>query len=58
MTQLFKREYSGESLYDLDRDISEAFQKDYNPLMAQVPVDEHGFQKGTFTVTVTWSDDE
>lgn len=55
--EIFKQTYAGESLYDVDRDISECFQNDYNPKIAGVPVDEHGFHKGTFVVTVTWVDD-
>lgn len=56
--EVWKKDYDGESLYDLDRDISEAFQTAYNAKMAQVPVDEHGLHKGTFTVTVQWKDED
>lgn len=55
---LFNKQYDGESLYDFDRDTSEAIMEEYNPLVAQIPTDEHGFQKGTFEVTITWKPDD
>jgi hypothetical protein len=55
---LFRKEYDGESLYDVDRDVSEAFQGDFNSLVYAIPVDEHGFQRGRFTVTIEWEDTE
>lgn len=51
---IFEKDYDGESLYDLSRDIAEAFDGDYNSIVNEVPQDEYGFQAGTFTVTVTW----
>ena len=56
---IFQQEYDGESIYDLDRDVSEALQGDYNPIIDGLPVDENGIQLGTFKVTITWElDDE
>ena len=55
MTVLFEKQYDGESLYDVDRDIAEAFDERFNPKVSVVPQDEHGFQKGTFTVKIEWS---
>lgn len=55
---IFEKEYDGESLYDLARDIAEAMQEDYNPTVGEIPQDEHGFQLGTFKVTIEWSNDE
>jgi hypothetical protein len=57
MKQIFKQEYSGESLCDVDRDVSEAIDSDFNPVMKEIPVDKHYFQEGTFTVTITWEPD-
>ena len=51
---LFKKTYDGESLYDLGRDILEAFNSDYNPKVLQIPVDEYFIHKGDFIVTVEW----
>ena len=56
--ELFKKEYDGESLYDLGRDIAEAMMEEYNPLMEEIPVDEHGFANGTFEVSVIWKPEE
>lgn len=52
---IFEKTYDGESLYDLSRDIAEAFEEDSNPLVKEVPLDEHGFHKGNFKVTVEWT---
>jgi len=52
---IFEREYSGESIIDLCEDLSWMF-SDGNG--AKVPSDEYGIQRGTFTVTVTWKEDE
>jgi hypothetical protein len=54
MTTIFSKVYDGESLYDLSRDISEAFNPIFNPVVAIVPSDEHGIQQGEFKVTIEW----
>ena len=56
--EIFKKEYDGESLYDIQRDVHEAFDSRFNPLAGQIPQDEFGFQEGTFTVTITLSPDD
>lgn len=58
MLKIFEKEYDGESLYDLDRDISETINSEYNPIVKNIPQDEYGIQTGTFKVTVVWSPDE
>ena len=55
MRTIFKQEYYGDSLCDVYRDVSEALDETYNPKIRDIPVDEHGVSKGTFTVTITWS---
>ena len=52
--ELFKKTYDGESIVDVVRDISEAFDKDYNPPAAAIPQDKYGFQQGEFIVTIEW----
>ena len=52
---IFSREYSGESIIDLAEDLSWMFDDGKG---AEVPVDQYGIHKGTFTVTVTWKEDE
>ena len=44
----------GESIVDLDRDVSEAFDADFNGEISKVPVNEFGIMEGTFKVTITW----
>jgi hypothetical protein len=46
---VFNKEYDGESIVDLGRDISEMFED-----APVIPQDEYGIHKGTFTVTVKW----
>ena len=52
--KIFEKDYDGESMIDLERDIWESLSDVYNPVMMSVPSDEHGFLQGTFTVTITW----
>ena len=55
---LFEKEYDGESMCDMDRDLCEAFIEAYNPEMKQVQRDQYGFCKGTFKLTIEWESDE
>lgn len=54
--ELMRKSYSGESLVDIERDVSEAVQEDYNHLISQIPKDEYGFQRGVFTVVIEWKE--
>lgn len=54
MITIFKKDYDGESLYDLGRDVQEAMDARFNPRSAEVPQDDNGIQKGTFTVLIEW----
>ena len=54
--EIFKQSYSGESLCDVERDVSEAFDSTFNPEAKQIPMDD-GMHQGTFTVTITWEED-
>ena len=51
---VFEKFYDGESLYDIDRDVAESMQGEYNPLVLKIPSDEFGIQRGTFKVTIQW----
>lgn len=50
----FKKNYDGESIVDLFRDIGESFDSRFNLTMIKIPVDDYGFQRGTFTVKIEW----
>jgi hypothetical protein len=52
---ILEKQYDGESLYDIERDIAEVFDERFNPEISAIPTDMYGFQTGTFTVTITWS---
>ena len=58
MLKILEKDYDGESISDLSRDIYEAFDDRFNPVASEIPTDMHGFHTGTFTVTITWSEDE
>lgn len=55
---IFRKEYSDESLYDLGQDVEEAINPEYNDLITKIPKDEHGFMKGSFQVTIEWVQDD
>jgi len=54
---IFEKEYDGESICDVQRDIIEAFDSKFNPLVKDIPQDEYGFQKGIFKVKIEWNID-
>ena len=54
---LFENVYHGENLCDLDRDVFEAIDPDFNSKMKEIPQDEHGFNLGRFRVTIVWEND-
>ena len=56
--RIFDKNYDSESICDAIRDVSEAFDGRFNPIVSCIPVDEHGFQKGTFDVIITWNPGE
>jgi hypothetical protein len=53
---ILEKQYDGHSIVDMSRDIYEAFDDRFNPVISEVPIDKHGFQIGTFTVTITWNE--
>lgn len=55
MKNIFKKEYDGESLCDVSRDIMESFDERFNPAVKDIPVDENYIQEGRFIVTVQWT---
>lgn len=55
---LHEKDYDGESLVDLGRDVEECFNGDFNPPALEIPVDQHGFHKGLFRVRIEWIPDE
>lgn len=55
---LLNKAYSAEELSDLSRDVHEAFDERFTPEAAGIPKDEHGFERGTFEVSITWKPEE
>ena len=53
---IFEKRYNGESLCDLQQDISDAIDSDCNEIGEKIPVDDYGFQKGQFKVTIEWEE--
>jgi len=55
--EIFNKTYDDELLCDYSRDIHEAFDSSFNELIKELPEpDEHGFNKGTFTFTITYNE--
>ena len=55
---IFEKNYDGESLYDFMRDMSEAFDSRYNPIVEEIPKDDYNISQGTFKVKIEWEVDE
>lgn len=47
---IFQKNYDAESLCDVERDVYEALNDD----VTEIPKDEHGFELGTFKITIEW----
>lgn len=58
MITIFEKRYDGESLYDLNRDISESTQSIFNPILETLPKDEYNFIQGEFRVKIEWVSEE
>lgn len=54
MSLLFQKEYSAEGLSDVGRDVEEAFDGVYNPVIWSIPTNEDGFMHGKFVVRIEW----
>ena len=52
---VFVRDYAGEGLADLDRDISEAFDPNYNTAIRNIPDTVNWEEEGNFTVRIVWN---
>lgn len=56
--KIFEKEYSDEELYDVSRDVIEAFDSDYNEKIKEIekicPKDEYGFSDAIWKVTITY----
>jgi len=51
--KVFDKEYSEESLIDLEEDLHYALYESG----LDIPEDENGFRVGTFSVVINWEDD-
>ena len=55
---IFENKYSSEELCDVERDLYECFDGDFNPKVRDIPSDENGFHEGGyFKITVEWIED-
>lgn len=50
---LFDKQYDGESIVDMDRDVNEFFSDSLIDDF-EIPQDENGIMQGSFRVTVDW----
>ena len=51
---ILEKTYDGESIVDVQRDVLEMFDEEFDPRIETIPRDEYNFMKGTFKVTVEW----
>ena len=54
---LLNKEYSGEDIFDVGRDVWEAWQEHYTPSVKDIPCDDLGFFKGKFKIKLEWNED-
>lgn len=57
-TVLFTKQYDGDTLCDMNRDIHEAFSTDFNPEAKALQTDEHNMVIGTVTITMEYDPKE
>ena len=57
MIKIFEKSYDGESLCDLERDVVESLSDQFNTTICDIPVDDWGFPRGEFKVTIEWSNE-
>lgn len=50
---IYEKEFCDEDLCDLEEEVGLAV-SDFNPLLKDVEVDEHGLRKGIFKVTIEY----
>jgi hypothetical protein len=51
---ILDKQYDGESIVDLNRDVSEMLDEKFDPRIKTIPRDKYGFMQGTFKLTVEW----
>lgn len=51
---IFEQMYDAESLYDIQRDILECLNPEFNENIKDIPVDAYFMPEGEFIVTITW----
>jgi hypothetical protein len=56
--EVFSKDYKGEHLCDVSRDVFESFDVRFNPVISKIPSDRHGFVCGRFSVKITWHQEE
>jgi U3 small nucleolar ribonucleoprotein component len=54
MKTVLIKEYDGESMVDMERDLSEALDENYNQVMRDIPKDEYGIHQGMFVICLKW----
>lgn len=54
---LLDAEYSGESIIDAARDLSESLDSHFTPEAANITCDKYGIPTGKFKLTLVWVDE-
>ena len=56
--EIFNKDYDGESICDVHRDVLEAFDEKFNDAWAKIPSKEHGIPYGNFSVKIIWHSEQ
>lgn len=51
---IYTKDYDGDELSDVSRDVLEAFDERFNPEASVIESDSHGLPKGKFKVTIEY----
>ena len=51
---LLEKDYDGQQVYNLDDDVSMAFNPMSNPGLTTIPINEWGYLAGKFKLTIEW----
>ena len=51
---IFTQTYAADQVCDIERDVTEGLDPDYNDLIKSLPIDRDGFFPGSFEVTIKY----
>ena len=55
---ILQNDYAGDEIAEIEQDVYQSLDEDFNRDLSSIPTDEHGFMRGTLRVTVEWVGEE